>query len=122
MGKELDAAIKSLKRGAVIMASGDMTHHEPAKVAKVKDLGAVDAMVKLDIDDLTRRYKSQRISMCAYPSVVVTISAVKELGAVGGELIKYQSSGDATGDYEDVVAYAGVIFKGGSNASDSRAG
>jgi AmmeMemoRadiSam system protein B len=119
MGKDLAKAIKSLKRDAVIMASGDMTHHESAAAAKVKDLSAVEAMIKLDIDELTKRYKSQRITMCAYPSAVVTITAVKELGATGGELVKYQSSGDATGDYSDVVAYAGVIFKGGSDASDS---
>ena len=117
MGKNIAEAIKSLKREAVVMASGDMTHHEPAAVAKEKDLSAVDAMLKLDIDELTKRYKSQRITMCAFPSVVCTIAAVKELGATEGELVKYQSSGDATGDYNDVVAYAGVIFKGGSHAS-----
>lgn len=122
MGKDIARAIKELKKDVVIMASGDMTHHEPAAVAKEKDLSAVEAMLALDIDELTRRYKTRRISMCAYPSVVCLIAAAKELGATGGELVKYQSSGDATGDYDDVVGYAGVIFKGGSHASNRRAG
>jgi AmmeMemoRadiSam system protein B len=119
MGKDIARAIKELKKDAVIMASGDMTHHESAAAAKEKDLSAVEAMLALDIDELTRRYKTRRISMCAYPSVVCTIAAAKELGCSGAELVKYQSSGDATGDYDDVVAYAGVIFKGGPHASDS---
>jgi hypothetical protein len=33
------------------------------------------------------------------------------LGVTGAELVKYQTSGDATGDYNEVVGYAGVIFK-----------
>jgi MEMO1 family protein len=41
------------------------------------------------------------------------MSAAKELGAAGAELVKYQTSGDATGDKTQVVGYAGVIFKGG---------
>jgi MEMO1 family protein len=122
MGKDIASAIKELKKDVVIMASGDMTHHESAAIAKEKDLSAVEAMLALDIEELTRRYKTRRITMCAYPPAVVLIAAAKELGATGGELIKYQSSGDATGDYKDVVAYAGVIFKGGSHASDRGAG
>ncbi|MGD0794729.1 MAG: AmmeMemoRadiSam system protein B [Dehalococcoidales bacterium] len=122
MGKDIARAIKELKKDVVIMASGDMTHHESAAAAKEKDLSAVEAMLALDIDELTRRYKTRHISMCAYPSVVCTIAAAKELGATAGELVKYQSSGDATGDYDDVVGYAGVIFKGGSHASNRRSG
>jgi MEMO1 family protein len=122
MGKDIAAAIKELKKDAVIMASGDMTHHESAAIAKEKDLSAVEAMISLDIEELTRRYKTRRITMCAYPAAVCLISAAKELGATGGELVKYQSSGDATGDYDDVVAYAGVIFKGGPDASNRKAG
>ena len=122
MGIELARVIKKSQKGVVIMASGDMTHHESAAIAKEKDLSAVEAMLALDIEELTRRYKTRRITMCAYPPAVVLIAAAKELGATGGELIKYQSSGDATGDYDDVVAYAGVIFKGGSHAPNRGAG
>jgi len=45
------------------------------------------------------------------PPVTTLIAAAKELGATGAELVKYQNSGDATGDYSQVVAYAGVILK-----------
>jgi AmmeMemoRadiSam system protein B/AmmeMemoRadiSam system protein A len=111
IGRDIARAIKELNREVVIMASGDMTHYEPQASAKEKDMAAVEAMLSLDIAELTRRYKSRHISMCAYPPVVCLISAAKELGATGAELVKYQTSGDATGDYTEVVGYAGVIFK-----------
>jgi AmmeMemoRadiSam system protein B len=113
IGHAVARAIKGLKRGAVILASGDMTHYEPAEVARDKDMKAVEAMLALDADELTRRYNNLRITMCAHGPVVTLITAAKELGASGAELIKYQNSGDATGDYSSVVAYAGVIFKKG---------
>jgi hypothetical protein len=111
IGKDIARAIKELKREAVILASGDMTHYEPQKDAFEKDHKAVEAMLALDEDELTRRYKNLSISMCAYGPVVALIAAAKELGVTGAELVKYLTSGDTTGDYSAVVGYAGVIFK-----------
>jgi len=48
--------------------------------------------------------------MCGYAPTVSLISAAKELGATGAELVRYQTSGDTTGDYSAVVGYAGVII------------
>jgi AmmeMemoRadiSam system protein B len=113
MGRDIARALRELGRDAMVMASGDMSHYEPVARAKDNDMAAVEAMLALDTSELTRRYKTRRISMCAYPPVVCLISAAKELGATGAEMVKYQTSGDATGDYNEVVGYAGVIFKGG---------
>jgi AmmeMemoRadiSam system protein B len=35
---------------------------------------------------------------------------VKELGATRGELLRYATSGDVTGDTSSVVGYASIIF------------
>ena len=48
--------------------------------------------------------------MCGYAPTVSLISAAKELGAKSAELVKYQTSGDTTGDYSAVVGYAGIII------------
>jgi AmmeMemoRadiSam system protein B/AmmeMemoRadiSam system protein A len=111
IGRDIAKAIKELKREVVIMASGDMTHYEPHDTAREKDMKAVEAMLALDEDELARRYRRLSISMCAYGPVACLITAAKELGATGAELVKYQTSGDATGDYAAVVGYAGIIFK-----------
>ncbi len=113
IGHAIAEAIKELKREAVILASGDMTHHEPVEQAKAKDMKAVEAMLALDEEELTRRYNALNITMCAHGPAATLITAAKELGATGAELVKYMTSGDTTGDLDDVVGYAGVIFKKG---------
>ena len=111
IGRDIARAVKELDREVVIMASGDMTHYESQKSASEKDHLAVEAMLELDEDELTRRYEAHNITMCAHGPVVCLISAAKELGVSGAELVMYQTSGDTTGDYNAVVGYAGVIFK-----------
>jgi AmmeMemoRadiSam system protein B len=113
IGRDIATAIKEPHGKAVIIASGDMTHYEPQASAEKKDNQAIEAMLSLDEDELTRRYQELDISMCAYGPAVCLISAAKELGAKAAELVKYQTSGDTTGDYSSVVGYAGIIIKGG---------
>ena len=111
IGREIAGAIKELNREAVIIASGDMTHYEPQASAEKKDSQAIDAILNLDEDELTKRFEELNISMCAYGPAVCLISAAKELGATEAELVRYQTSGDTTGDYSAVVGYAGIIIK-----------
>jgi AmmeMemoRadiSam system protein A len=88
-----------------------MTHYEPQETAKKKDDLAIAAMLELDEDELTERYRTHDITMCAHGPAVCLMSAARELGVTGAELVKYETSGDTTGDYSAVVGYAGVIFK-----------
>ena len=112
IGKEIAKAIKESNRGVVIMASSDMTHYESQESAREKDTQAIEAMLDLNEDELLRRVDELKISMCGYAPAVSLISAAKELGATGAELVRYQTSGDTTGDYSSVVGYAGIIIKG----------
>ncbi len=112
IGRELAQAIKDLNREVVIIASSDMTHYESQESAKRKDTQAIDAILALDEDELLKRVRELNISMCGYAPAVSLISAARELGATGAELVGYQTSGDTTGDYTSVVGYAGVIIKG----------
>jgi len=111
IGSEIAGVIKKLNREVVIIASGDMTHYEPQEVAGEKDSQAIEAILNLDEDELTRRFEELNISMCAYGPAVCLISAAKELGATEAELVKYRTSGDTTGDYSAVVGYAGIIIR-----------
>jgi len=110
IGREIAQAVKESKRDVVLMASSDMTHYEPQELAKQKDNEAIKAMLDLDEDELLKRVEEMNISMCGYAPVAALIAAAKELGAKSAELVKYQTSGDTTGDYSSVVGYAGIIF------------
>ena len=111
IGKAMAKVIKDSKSEAVIIASSDMTHYEPQESAKRKDTQAINAILELNEDELLNRIEKLNISMCGYAPAVSLISAAKELGASRGTLIKYQTSGDVTGDYSGVVGYAGIIVK-----------
>ena len=111
IGREMARAISETKREAVIMASSDMTHYEPQDTAAEKDRQAIDAILRLDEDELFRRVEQYNISMCGVAPVASLIAAAKELGATSADLVKYQTSGDTSGDYSAVVGYAGIIIK-----------
>lgn len=111
IGKSIAAAVRERNNAAIIMASSDMTHYEPHDRAKKKDTQAIEAILKLDEDMLIDRIEAHHITMCGYAPTACLIAAAKELGATKAELVRYQTSGDATGDYESVVGYAGVIIR-----------
>ncbi len=112
IGKGIAKAIKVLSKEVVIIASSDMTHYEPQESAQRKDNQAIEAILDLNEDELLKRVQELNISMCGYAPVVSLISAAKELGGKETELVRYQTSGDITGDYSSVVGYAGIIIKG----------
>ena len=111
IGRAIAVAVRDLDRKAVIIASSDMTHYEPHDSARKKDDMAIEAILELDEVKLLKRVKDFNISMCGYAPVVSLVTAARELGADKAELVKYQTSGDASGDYSSVVGYAGIIIK-----------
>lgn len=112
IGKEIANAIKesNLKYSVMLIASSDMTHYEPQLQAQQKDLEAIQAILELNEDNLMDRIKRLNISMCGYAPVIAMLSAAKLLGAKVSKLIKYQTSGDVTGEKDSVVGYAGIVI------------
>ncbi len=112
IGREIAQAIKelNLEDSTMIIASSDLTHYEPRRVAQVKDKAAIRAICELNEDKLTEKVRRLNISMCGYAPVIAMLSAAKLLGAKKGVLVKYQTSGDVTGGTDSVVGYAGIII------------
>ncbi len=117
VGRAVAQAVKETGRGVLIIASSDMTHYESQESAQGKDNYAIEAMLDLDEDELIKRVKEFNITMCGYATAVSLIVAAKELGVKGAELVRYQTSGDVTGDYSSVVGYAGIIITGEAGLS-----
>ena len=112
IGKEIALAVKELKmeKDVAIIASSDMTHYESQKAAEKKDRAAIDAILALDEERLVDSISSLGITMCGYAPAAIMIAAAKLLGAKKARLVKYMTSGNATGDYTSVVGYAGIII------------
>jgi MEMO1 family protein len=111
VGHEIAQAVRELNQEVVIFASSDMNHYEPQRTSQKKDHQAIEAMIALDADALMKRIGEQEISMCGYGPASVMLTAARDLGAGQASLVKYQTSGDTTGDFNAVVGYAGIIVK-----------
>jgi AmmeMemoRadiSam system protein B len=111
-GQEIAGVIKEskIKDSCLIVASSDMTHYEPQAEAAAKDKQAIDAILALNEDKLMEKIMRFGISMCGYAAVIVMLKTAKTLGAKSASLIKYQTSGDVTGDLDSVVGYAGITI------------
>ena len=101
----------NLKDRVTLLASSDMTHYEPQSSAEDKDRYAIEAILRLDSENLLKRVEERRISMCGIAPVLVMLEVAKKLGAKDAHLVKYQTSGDTTGDYDAVVGYAGITVR-----------
>ena len=92
----------------LIVASTDMSHYVSQEVAKEKDFLAIEKILDLDARGLYDIVKTENISMCGFQPTTAAIIASNELKAKKAELIKYQTSGDVSGDFFKVVGYAGI--------------
>lgn len=112
LGKAIARSVKELgiEKDVVVIASSDMTHYETADEAKKKDRLAIDAMLGLDEKKLIDTISANDISMCGYAPAAIMMVAAKALGARTARLVKYETSGDRSGDYSSVVGYAGIVI------------
>ncbi len=110
--REVGAAVaKALKgKNGLVIASTDMSHYEPQKVAERKDKSVIETALKLDEKALFSSVEGYQVSMCGYGPATAAIVAAKGLGARKGELLCYKTSGDVTGDFSAVVGYASLAF------------
>jgi AmmeMemoRadiSam system protein B len=108
LGKALGEAIRQYDQEVLIISSTDMSHYVSQEMAKKKDFMAIEKILDLDAHGLYEVVKKENISMCGFQPTTAAIVAAKELNAKKAELIRYQTSGDVSGDYLRVVGYAGI--------------
>lgn len=111
IGEGIADAVKEVDYDVVIAASSDMSHYEPDAVARKLDSLALNEALNLNPEGLYNIVHKEGISMCGFLPATIMLYAAKALGAKEARLVKYATSGDVSGDYEQVVGYAGVIVK-----------
>lgn len=108
LGRAVAAALRAHGKEALIVASTDMSHYVSQKTAEKQDRRAIDRVLGLDPFGLFTTVVAERISMCGFQPTAAALVAALELGAGRAELVRYATSGDASGDYTQVVGYAGI--------------
>lgn len=105
-GRQLRKAIQG-REDVLVIASSDMSHYVPAKVAKELDGKAINAILALDSEKLYDTIFSNNITMCGFGPTIMMMEAVEGSKAT---LLKYGTSGDVH-PMRDVVGYASVIVE-----------
>ena len=94
----------------ILIASSDFTHYEPDHIAREKDEAVIEAITELDIGKFYNRIFARNSSACGVGPIASVMYAAKKLGAKHGQLVKYATSGDVTGDRASVVGYGGIVI------------
>ncbi len=109
VGRALVEALETTN--TVVIASSDMTHYEPAKLASAKDHAALKAVTEMDAKQFYQTLETQNITACGYAPITSLITYAVGVGAKEAKLLSYYNSGDITGDHSSVVGYAAVSFR-----------
>lgn len=110
VGNAVARTISAQDESVLIIASSDMNHYENDALTRVKDKLAIDRVLALDALGLYRTVRSEGITMCGYGATVAMLVALQRLSVSQAELVGYATSGDVTGDRNEVVGYAGIIL------------
>jgi len=112
VAKDVGLAIAKIarKKNVMIIGSSDFTHYEPNEFAHEQDMALIEPILEMDVDKFYDVLQKRKVSACGYGAIASTIIACKDLGAIKGELLKYATSGDVTGDMSSVVGYGSIVF------------
>jgi hypothetical protein len=99
-----------LNEAVLVVASSDMSHYLPDDVTRDIDQRALEPLLRLDAGALYRRVRDEDISMCGILPATAMVAYAVARGATSARLLRYATSGDAFGDRERVVGYAGVLI------------
>lgn len=97
-------------RSAVLVASSDLTHYEPASQAREKDAALLRQVERLDLDSFYTTLERRNVTACGFGAVATVMEACRLLGYSRARVNAYSTSGDVTGDNEAVVGYPSVTF------------
>ena len=111
LGHALAKVISSSAEPVLLIASSDLNHYESEEITHVKDHQAIDQMLALNPRGLHETVHREAISMCGCGPAVSALTAALDLGAKPAELVRYATSADVLGDRNEVVGYAGMLFR-----------
>ena len=108
-GQALAKAIDSTGGDVLVLASSDMSHYLPEAETRRRDEMALAALATGDPATLADAVARHDVSMCGLRPACAMLGYARAVGAGRPELVGYTTSGEAFGDYSQVVGYAGVV-------------
>jgi MEMO1 family protein len=110
VGEAIARVLMDTKEEMLVVTSSDMNHYEDDETTRRKDHLAIDCLQRFDAEGLYDVCVERKISMCGLGPAIAMLTAMRRVGAKQASLVRYATSGDASGDRERVVGYAGMTF------------
>jgi MEMO1 family protein len=95
---------------ALLVASSDLSHYYPQKVANgldgemLRQVAAFDPQGVIHIEEVGKGFA------CGRAAVAAVLWAAHSLGANRVQILRHATSGDVTGDYSQVVGYGAAVM------------
>ncbi len=105
----------------LVIASSDFTHYganygyvpfteNVSEQIKKLDMGAYEYISKLDSTGFQEYIQKTGATICGYVPIAILLSVPDK--NTKGELVKYTTSGQLTGDFNNSVSYFSIVFSG----------
>jgi len=98
------------REDVLIIASTDMSHFHTYAKAQRLDSAAIKLVSELEPRKLYDEIKMGDCELCGTAPVVTLMLTMKMLGADNVKVLKYENSGDVTGEKGSVVGYFSAVF------------
>lgn len=103
LGETLGSALKG--RNALVVASTDLSHFHTEKQARRLDRAVQEAIEKYDPDRLIETLETGKGEACGGGPVAAVMQATRRLGGRTVRFLDYSTSGETTGQFDEVVGY-----------------
>jgi AmmeMemoRadiSam system protein B/AmmeMemoRadiSam system protein A len=112
LGVALAKLIKSEgKQGeTLVLASSDLSHYHTYDDAVTIDHKTLNALQAWDYFSMSRNFQSRIWEACGGAPIVAAMIYAERMGANQARVLKYENSGDVTGDHSRVVGYSADVF------------
>jgi MEMO1 family protein len=110
VGEAIALVLGNSNENILLLTTSDLNHYEDDATTRIKDHKAINQLLALDPRGLYDTCRNEEISMCGLGPAVAMLTALNALGVKKAELVKYATSADVSGDRDQVVGYAGMIF------------
>jgi MEMO1 family protein len=110
--QSLGRSLARILRGqpAALVASTDLSHFYSQSTAALLDSEILHHVEAFDPEGVLRAEQEGRGFACGKAALAAVMWAAKDLGANRAVILRYATSGEVSGDYEQVVGYAAAAF------------
>jgi AmmeMemoRadiSam system protein B len=96
-------------RRALLVASSDLSHYYPQPQAELLDAEMLRQVAALDPSGVLETQAAGRGQACGPGAIAAMLWAARALGAGQARVVRHATSGDVSGDFEQVVGYGAAV-------------